>query len=87
MYNRSAGGSCIDAATRDMSWCGDINSISAKFQEISKSGAALKTAMSAKQSEGYVIDECGMENSKPVVSVYKLDKTAETITQQIFRTK
>lgn len=89
MYNRSSGGSCIEGSTREMSWCGDINAISAKFEEKARSGTEIKKAMTAKQSEGYVIDECGTEDkgSKAVVSMYKLDKTAETITQQIFRTK
>lgn len=70
MYNREAK-TCYNA-TLDLSWCTSPDSVVNAFQQHANAGAAVQQQLNGKYL-GYTIDQCGFENNKPVVTLYKID--------------
>jgi hypothetical protein len=84
VFSRKDGGSCLVGSKLEPEWC-NAAQIEAKFEQLARAGAAVKAKIAQYTGEGFTIEECGIENSKPVVTFVKLDKAAEQISYQIIR--
>ncbi len=75
---------CFSGSQLDMSWC-NPDGIKDKFQASANAGAAVETELQSRKSAGYVISQCGMENNKPIVTLYQRDDGQRRLLTAIIR--
>jgi len=75
---------CFTESQLDMAWC-NAAGIKDKFQASANAGGAVETELQSRTAAGYVIDQCGTENDKPVVTLYKRDDGQQRLLTAIIR--